>query len=150
MKKSFLAKIISIIFNLILISGVICIPFIPKLYDLFKDYQVDSFTNHNFLYQLAFYLCFIICLIIVLVLNKVFINTYKNTPFTKKVENSLKISAVMFLLLSLIIIIKIIFIPTILSFAVAFICLIAFLSFFVLAEVIKQAIDYKNEIDYTV
>lgn len=150
MRKNFLAKIISIIFNLILILGVISLPFIPKLYDLFKDYQVESFANHNFLYQLAFYSCFIICLIIVLLLNIVFISVYKSTPFTKKVENALKISSVMFLLLSAIIIIKIIFIPTILSFAVAFICLIAFLSFFVLAEVIKQAIEYKNEIDYTV
>ena len=136
MRKNFLAKIISIIFNLILILGVISLPFIPKLY--------------SFLYQLAFYSCFIICLIIVLLLNIVFISVYKSTPFTKKVENALKISSVMFLLLSAIIIIKIIFIPTILSFAVAFICLIAFLSFFVLEEVIKQAIEYKNEIDYTV
>lgn len=150
MKKTFFAKIISIIFKIILILGIISLPFIPKLYDLFKDQHVKSFFSHNIFYQLAFYTCFIICLIIVIFLNTIFVNVYQNNPFNKKVEKTLKTSALLFATLSIIVIIKSIFIPTLLSFAVAFICLIAFLSFFVLAEVIKQAIEYKNEIDYTV
>ena len=56
----------------------------------------------------------------------------------------------MFMLLFIIVIIKALFIPTLLSFAVALICFVASLSFYVLAEVIKAAILYKEEIDYTV
>jgi hypothetical protein len=52
--------------------------------------------------------------------------------------------------LFLIVIIKAIFIPTILSFAVALVCFIASLSFYVLSEVITSAIKYKNEVDLTV
>lgn len=150
MKKSLIAKIISIIFILILILGVISLPFIPKLYDLLKDPYVRSFANHHLTYQVAFYMCFIICLIIIFKLNEVFNNVYKNSPFTKNVENSLKITAVLFMLVSLIVLIKAIVIPTLLSFVASFICLVASLSFYVLAEVIKKAIEYKNEIDYTV
>lgn len=150
MKKNFLAKLISIIFILILIIGIICLPFIPKLYDLLKNPYVEIFKNHHIIYQLAFYSCFIICLLIVFKLNEVFSNVYQNSPFNKKVENALKVTANLFFLLFLIVIGKSLFIPTLLSFAVAFICLIASLSFYVLKEVIKKAIEYKNEIDYTV
>lgn len=150
MKKSFLAKLISIIFIIILIGGIISLPFIPKLYDLLKDPYIQGFKTHHIAYQLAFYTCFILCLIIIFNLNEVFTNVYKSSPFNKKVENSLKISAVLFFQLSLIVIVKALFIPTLLSYAVAFICLIASLSFYVLSAVIKKAIEYKNEIDYTV
>ncbi len=54
------------------------------------------------------------------------------------------------MILFLIILVKAFFIPTLLSFAVGFICFVASLSFYVLAEVIKSAIEYKKEIDYTV
>lgn len=150
MKKTFLAKLISIIFIIILISGIISLPFIPKLYDLLKDPHIQEFKSQNIAYQLAFYICFIICLIIIFKLNEIFSNIYHGSPFTKRVENSLKMSAILFILLFIIVIGKALFIPTLLSFAVAFICLIASLSFYVLAEVIKKAIEYKNEIDYTV
>lgn len=150
MKKSFLAKLISIIFIIILVGGIISLPFIPILYDMLKDPYIQEFKTHHITYQLAFYTCFIICLIIVFKLNEVFNNVYQGSPFNKKVENSLKVSAVLFFILSIIVIGKALFIPTLLSFVVAFICLIASLSFYVLAEVIKKAIEYKDEIDYTV
>ncbi len=150
MKKSFLAKLISIIFIIILISGIISLPFIPKLYNILKDSNVTSFGTQHITYQIAFYICFIISLIIIYKLNGVFSDIYKGSPFKKKVENSLKVTAILFMLLALIVIIKAIFIPTLLSFVAGFICLIASLSFYVLAEVIKKAIEYKDEIDYTV
>lgn len=150
MKKSKISKIISIIFILILIIGSVCLLFIPQLYDYFKEYGVKSFGSHNLLYKIAFYSCYIICLLILYKLNIIFNNVYKNSPFVKDVENSLKVCAVLFMSLFLIVIIKEIFIPTLLSFAVALICFVASLSFYVLAEVIKSAIAYKDEIDYTV
>ena len=82
---------------------------------------------------------------------KLFNIVYEGSPFKKELENILKIIAVMFMVLFLIVIIKSVFIPNMmLSFAVAIICFIASLSFYVLAEVIKSAIKYKTEVDFTV
>lgn len=150
MKKSFLAKFIWIILIIILILGSTGLFFLPSLYDLFKGNDVKEFALHTLAYKLAFYSCYIICLIIVYKLTCLFKYIFKCTPFRKEVEKALKISAILFMLLFVIIIIKAIFIPTLLSVAVAFVCFIASLSFYVLAEVIKAAIVYKNEVDYTV
>jgi len=73
-----------------------------KLYDLLKNPYVEIFKNHHIIYQLAFYSCFIICLLIVFKLNEVFSNVYQNSPFNKKVENALKVTAILFFLLFLI------------------------------------------------
>ena len=62
----------------------------------------------------------------------------------------MKVNAISFMMLFVIVSIKAVFIPSLLSIVVALICFIASLSFYVLAEVIKSAIEYKNEIDYTV
>lgn len=150
MKKSKIAKIISIILIGILIVGICCIFFLPTLYDLFKEASVSSFNNHTIPYRVAFYICYITCLYIVYKLIRLFQEIEKGSPFKKEVEMNLKINAIMFMLLFIVVIGKCIFIPTLLSFAVALVCFIASLSFYVLAEVIKAAISYKNEIDYTV
>lgn len=150
MKKSFIAKFIWVILIIILILGIGGIFFLPNLYDLFKASDVKEFHTHTWLYKIAFYSCYILCLIIVYQLIGLFKHIFSDTPFRKEVEMSLKISAILFMILFIIIIIKSIFIPTILSFAVAFVCFIVSLSFYVLAEVIKAAIAYKSEIDYTI
>lgn len=150
MKKSFLAKFIWIIFIIILILGIGGLFFLPSLYDLFKGTDVKEFSLHLLSYKIAFYSCYIICLLIVYQLTCLFKHIFKGTPFRKEVEKNLKISAILFMVLFVIIIIKAFFIPTLLSFAVAFVAFIASLSFYVLAEVIKAAITYKNEVDYTV
>ena len=99
---------------------------------------------------MALYLCYLLCLSVVYKLSNLFNMIYKDTPFKKEVENSLKACAIIFMILFVIVIVKAIFIPTLLSFAVSLICFVASLSFYVLAEVIKAAILYKEEIDYTV
>lgn len=150
MKKSFIAKMISIILMIILVVGMVSLLFIPKLYDIFKDSSVSSFNEHLLMYKIAFYTCYIICLVIVFELIKLFNVIYKKSPFKKEIENLLKIMAIMFMLLFLIVIIKSFFIPTLLSFVVALLCFLISLSFYLLAEVIKSAIKYKKEIDLTV
>lgn len=150
MKKSFIAKLIWLIMIVVFIVGIVCLFFLPSLYDLFKGTDVRRFLAHTTIYKIAFYACYIICLLIIYQLTCLFKYVFSDTPFRKEVEKNLKISAVLFMLLFIIIIIKMLFIPTLLSFAVAFVCFIASLSFYVLAEVIKSAIIYKNEVDYTV
>ncbi len=150
MKKSVIAKIISVILIIILVLGIIGMVFLPLLYDLFKDASVKAFDAHSMLYRLAFYLCYVICLFIVYKLIGLFNVIYKKSPFRKEIESNLKVMAVMFMVLFLIVIIKSVFIPTLLSFVVAILCFLVSLSFYLLAEVIKSAITYKNEVDLTV
>lgn len=150
MKKSFIAKIVQIILIIILIVGCISLIFIPELYDMFKYTNVKRFMSQTIIYKIAFYLCYIIGLYIIYKMIKLFNIVYEGSPFKKELENILKIIAVMFMVLFLIVIIKSVFIPNMLSFAVAIICFIASLSFYVLAEVIKSAIKYKTEVDFTV
>lgn len=150
MKKGFIAKIVEIILIIILIVGCISLIFVPELYDMFKYTNVKTFMNQTLIYRIAFYSCYVIGLYIIYKMIKLFNIVYEGSPFKKELENILKIIAVMFMVLFSIVIIKSIFIPNLLSFAVAIICFIASLSFYVLAEVIKSAIKYKNEVDFTV
>ena len=144
MKKNLIAKIISIILIVILCVGIICLLFLPNLYDIFKDKSVDCFNTHNFIYKFAFYLCYIICLV------NLFTIIYKGNPFRIEIEKSLRIMTVLFMLLFLIVIIKTIFIPTLLSFVVAILSFLMSLSFYILAEVIKVAREYKSELEFTI
>lgn len=150
MEKSKVARLVSIILVIMLIVGVVGIFFLPRLYDIFKDDHVEVFLKHYIWYRIAFYTCYIICLGILYQLLKVFHCIYQDSPFKREVEKSLKISAMLFMCLFVVVTIKCIFIPTILSFAVLLICFIASLSFYVLASVIKAAIFYKDENDYTI
>ena len=150
MKKSKVARFVSIIFVVMLVVGIGCIFFLPSLYDIFKDDSVNGFFEHSMWYRSAFYICYIICLMIVYQLMMVFRCIYRESPFKKRVEKSLKISAVLFMCLFGVVTIKCIFMPTILSFAVLLISFIASLSFYVLSSVIKAAIFYKNENDFTI
>lgn len=150
MKKSKISIIISILLRIMLIGGIICLFCLPKLYDLLTNPEISSFHDHNIYYQVAFYTCYILSLAIIYEVLKIFSMIYKDTPFKKATERTLKIIAILFMILSIIIIIKIIFIPTILSIAVALVTFIASLSFYVLSQVFKVAIAYKKEIDYTI
>lgn len=150
MKKSKIAKIVSIIFIILLVGGVGCIFFLPSLYDFFKDSTVSSFSSHSIYYKVAFYACYLICLVIIYQLIGLFHHVYSGSPFKKEVVSALNISAILFMVLFIIVIMKSFFIPTLLSLVVALICFIASLSFYVLKEVIKAAIAYKDELDYTV
>lgn len=150
MKKSFIAKIVEITLIIILIVGCISLIFVPKLYDMFKYTNVKTFMEQSLMYRVTFYSCYIIGLCIIYKMIKLFNIVYVGSPFKKELENILKIMAIMFMILFIIVIIKTIFIPDLLSFVVAIICFIASLSFYVLAEVIKAAIKYKNEVDFTV
>lgn len=150
MPKSKIAKMTFVILVIIFIGGSGCLFFVPKLYDIFKEESVLPFSKHNLIYRCAFYSGYIGCLLIIYKLIKLFNHIHKDSPFKKEVERLLKECAVIFMVLSSIVFLKIVFIPTILSFAVAFICFISSLSFYCMAEVIKAAIKYKDEVDATV
>ena len=147
--KSNIAKIVSIILKIIFIGGIILLPFIPKLYDLVIFNNLIPFKDQTIFYQIAFYLCYILSLSIIFILIIIFNNVYLD-PFKPLIVKSLKAIAVIFMILSIIIIIKSFFIPTIISIAIALITFVVSLSFYVLSQIYKVAIEYKKEIDYTI
>lgn len=150
MKKSIISKLIVVILKLLFIFGIISLLFIPKIYNLFPEFKGITFESQTILYQIAFYIGAIVCLTVIYVLIRIFNNIYKESPFKKEIEISLKIIAILFMILSLIITIKIIFIPTLLSIVVAFITFIVSLCFYELSQIFKVAIEYKNEVDLMV
>lgn len=150
MQKSPIAKIITIVLDIILIGGLVLTFFIPTLYDIFKIPNVSTFQSHTFLYKLAFYLCYFTFLGIIFLLIKVFHLVYRESPFKKELVLFLKSIAVLFMTLAIIIFIKSIFIPSILSIVAIVITFIASLSFYCLSQVFKTAIAYKHEIDFTI
>lgn len=149
MKKSNIAKFLLIVLNISLVLGIVCLVFIPTLYDTFSN-AGELFFKHNVMYQIAFYSCYIICLIIVYILTNILKDVYSGSPFKKSMEFNLKMIAVLFMLLVIIIGVKVIFIPTLISFAVILVAFVASLSFYVLSQVFKMAIEFKYEIDLTV
>ena len=147
MKRSLISKIIYIILFIIFIFGTIGVFFVPSLYNLFSDY---NFNNQSTSYKIAFYICGIISLFIIYEMIKIFNTINKESPFKRSTEISLKLIAVSFMLLSVIVAIKTIFITTILSISIALLTFIVSLCFYVLSQLFKTAIEYKDEIDSTI
>ena len=150
MPKSKMAKIIEILFKILLGLGIIGLFIIPYLYDLMEIFGLESFNTKTLLYKILFYICYIICLGIIFMLNYIFKNIYKDSPFNKMIVNALKIISLLFMALAAIIIVKLIYFPTILSIALIVVSFITSLCFYTLAQIFKVATEYKNEIDYTV
>ncbi len=150
MPKSKMAKTIEILFKILLGLGIIGLFIIPYLYDLMEIFGLESFNTKTLLYKILFYICYIICLGIIFMLNYIFKNIYKDSPFNKMIVNALKIISLLFMALAAIIIVKLIYFPTILSIALIVVSFITSLCFYTLAQIFKVATEYKNEIDYTV
>ncbi len=150
MKKSILSNIIYIILIIMLVIGVICLFLIPTIYNSVIGEVLPKFEEQTIYYKIAFYTCYIISLGILYNLMCLFKKIYKDSPFKKDIEVILKVIATLFMALFLIVSIKSIFIPTMLTFAVMIITFMVSLSFYVLSQVIKSAIAYKSELDLTV
>jgi len=150
MKKSIISKIVAIILKIILGLGSISLIFVPYIYNFIGKYQNITFSDQTTLYIIALYTSAIIVLYIILELIRIFSLVYKENPFNKHTEYSLKRISISLMILSLITLTKSIFIPTILSLSIFIILFVGSLGVYVLSQVFKTAIEYKNEIDYTV
>ena len=150
MKKSIIAKIVTIVFIVLLVLGVLSIIPLPIFYDFCKGNEIKTFHEHTLIYKIAFYVCYLISLSILYKLYDTFKYIYNVNPFTKKIEINLKHIAVLFMILCFIILIKGIFIPTVLTFGIGAICFVVSLCFYLLAEVIKKGIIYKDEVEATI
>ena len=150
MEKSKIAKMVTITFIILIIIGLASMVFLPQIYDLVKGDAIDKFTDHTLFYKIAFYISYLVGLFILYKLYDTFKYLYKVNPFTSKIEKNLKIIAISFMLLFVIVLVKAFFIPTPLTFGVIVICFVVSLCFYLLAEIIKKGIIYKDEVDSTV
>jgi hypothetical protein len=150
MGKSNIAQLVSIILKLMFVIGVICLFFVPMLYDVFSGIQIKTFNALNIYSKIAFYICAVGGLTIIYQFIRIFNDVYKGSPFKMETVINLKIIAVLFMILSGILVAKIIFIPTVISAILSFVTFVASLGFYVLSQVFKSAVEYKDEIDHTV
>jgi len=120
------------------------------IYDLLRWSGAVGFLERNIFYQVAFYSVYIIGLVINYVLIKILKIVHSESPFREETEKKLKVLAVLFMLIAIIVGVKCIFIPTVLSIALAALSFIASQSFYVLSQLFKMAVAYKHEIDFTV
>lgn len=145
-----LSKVMSILLKIIFIGGIILIPFIPTIYNLIGAENLKEFHDQTILYKIALYTCYSISLLIIYILNLMFKHIYVDSPFTIYTEKYLKLISILFMILSIIVFIKIFFIPTIISIAICVITFIISLCFYTLDEIFKLANNNKKELDYTI
>jgi len=150
MEKSKIAKIVTIVFIVLIIAGILALIPLPIIYDLVKGDTIETFSEHTIYYKIAFYICYLICLCILFMLYQTFNYLYKVHPFTKIVEKNLKHIAILFMILSVIIFVKGLFLPTPLTFGVVVVSFVVSLCFYLLGEVIKKGIILKDEVDLMV
>ena len=106
--------------------------------------------NLNIDFYLRGFIIPIILVLINYILILMFSSIDKNGPFIMSTSKYLKIISLFFIILSIIIFIKILFIPTIISIAICVITFIVSLCFYTLSEIFKEAINHKKELDYTI
>ncbi|MBR3660560.1 MAG: DUF2975 domain-containing protein [Bacilli bacterium] len=150
MQKNNLSRFISILLRIILIIGIILIPFIPTIFNLIGTENLKEFSNQTIFYKIALFTCYFISLGILYILILMFNHIYKDNPFTIYTEKYLKLLSFLFMILSFIIFIKLFFIPTIISIAICVITFIVSLCFYTLSEIFKVANSNKKELDLTV
>ncbi len=148
--KNNLSKIIYYLLNIIFIVGIVLIPFIPTIYNIIGTENLKVFKEQTIIYQIALYTCYFISLNIIYLLILLFKHIYKESPFTIYTEKYLKLISLSFISLSIIIFIKIFFIPTIISIALCVITFIVSLCFYTLCEIFKEANNHKKELDYII
>ena len=145
-----LTKFIYYLFNIIFIIGIILLPFIPTIYNIIRTENLNYFQDQTIIYQITLYICYLISLIIIYLLILLFKHLYKDNPFTIYTEKYLKIISILFMSLFIIIFIKILFVPTIISTAICVITFIVSLCFYTLSQIFKEANNHKKELDYTI
>ena len=150
MERSITTKLLLIILTVILCVGIVSTFFVPMLYNLVRGEGVMAFTEQNIFYQIGFYACYFICLTINYVLIRILKTVHSESPFKPETVKKLKVITVLFMLIAIIVGVKCIFIPTILSMAIVVLSFIASQSFYVLSQVFKMAVNFKHEIDFTV
>ncbi len=152
MKNNMVVKAINIILYLLFIGGAIVLFFIPEIFDYFELDKHVFFDDHFVLYKMGVYCCYLFCLLIIFILARLFGAIYSENPFSYKVVNYLNSIAILFMIVSFIVIIKITFIPTIISAAIAMVTFIISLCFFTISGIFKnvvsqQQLEYVREYD---
>jgi hypothetical protein len=144
--SGFVKKLLDLVF----LGGIaifLGLPFVLKWYMA----ELDNTNNSNY-YFLLFFLYFtgLFCLWIVFEMKKIFKTLNRKNPFMMDNVICLKRMSIGALTISGAYVIKIIFLNSVLTIIIAMIFLIAGLFLVILAEVFKQAVEFKQENDLTI
>jgi len=146
-----LSGIVKRFLDLVFIGGLgilISLPYSLRWY-MSYIYRVESIENFYFL-LVFLYITGIVCLILVNEVRKIFKTVNRKNPFMMDNVKSLNRIAVSSLLIAGAYVVKIFYYNSVLTAILAMVFIIAGLFSLVLAEVFRQAVEYKEENDLTI
>jgi hypothetical protein len=135
---------------LILVGGSLIILSLPlSLKWYIGEFRNNNSENYYFLLGLLYY-SGIFCLWIVFEMNKIFKTLNRKNPFMMDNVVSLKKMSIAAFAIAVAYIIKIVFYNSFLTIIITMVFIIAGLFLIILAEVFKQAVEFKEENDLTI
>ena len=146
-KKS-LGKLIEICLILLMIVGIIIVlglPYFLQKYVELTNSQIEYYPSLATLYVSG-----IPALIIVYQFIKIFHTLGEDNPFQKSNVKSLKIISICSFIITIEYMISIFFIKSVFSIVIIGVFAIAWLGGYILSELLKKAIDYKEENELTI
>jgi len=146
--KDSMSNFIKFALQLIFVTGVVIIAFLPILLNLYNEYINPTIIIIPTLILL--YCSGLTALVIIFKFIQIFNTLKDNTPFIMKNVTNLKTCSVCSLIIAIEYTIGIFFVNSIFSLVVIGVFVIAFLGLYILSELLKQAINYKEENELTI
>ena len=147
--KSSISSLVNLLLKVIFVLGVIVIICLPKLLDWYVSYfPADHVIYYPML--IVLYLSGIMALFAVFGLIKLFETLKKNTPFITENVKHLKAISICCLIIAIIYLVGIFVFQSAFVVVIFIMFTIASLAFLILAELFKQAVEYKEENDLTI
>lgn len=143
-----ISNFIKIVLQVVFILGIIVVAFLPII---LKKYQ--EYINPDLLYipsLILLYASGIPGLIVVWNFIKMFNTLKENTPFIMENVKHLKICSICSCIIAIEYIIGIVVIKSVFAIIVVGVFIIAWLGLYILSELLKQAIEYKEENELTI
>ena len=146
--KDSMSNFIKFALQLIFVTGVVIIAFLPILLNLYNEYINPTIIIIPTLILL--YCSGLTALVIIFKFIQIFNTLKDNTPFIMKNVTNLKTCSVCSLIIAIEYTIGIFFVNSIFSLVIIGVFVIAFLGLYILSELLKQAINYKEENELTI
>jgi hypothetical protein len=146
-----LSSYVKILLDLIFVGGLLVFLTLPKSLGWYLHY-VHAYTS-TYVYRLLLVLLYItglLALLIIYEIRKIFKTLQRKNPFMMDTVNSLKHMSIYSFLISFFYIGKIIIYNSFFTIIIVMIFMIAGLFAIVLAEVFRQAVEVKEENDFTI
>ncbi|MFR8116943.1 MAG: DUF2975 domain-containing protein [Clostridia bacterium] len=149
--KNSLSNIVKIILQIVLILGIIIIIFLPFLVNLYnKVFHINLTGFEYYGYITLLYCASIPAIILVYKFIKMFDTLKNNNPFIKENAKNLNIAAICCGVISFEFFVGMFILNSVFMIIVTGIFLVGAIGLYILAELFKQAVAYKEENDLTI